>query len=154
MSKIKNNENYFIKMINDFHENITIDIFGKNNKKIMSVNYEILGSYDDKLKLFSWACNHQLVNKKMIKLSNQIRKSVNQIKKLLTNFTYSDVEYLEKLHYYLSNSVFFINNDNISELLHYCLYFSKGMGIIENDTFFMDKHRSIKMFYIVTDIIG
>jgi len=150
---IKNHSSYVIKINDDTHERNGMDVFD-GSKKIMSVNYEILGSYDNQLNIFYWACNHQLTNKHLIKLSKNIKKSKKTIGDKIINFEYSDIQYLENLYYYLSNSMFFIVDKNIEMLLKYCICTCNGMGILDETTAYMGTDKPIKMYYIITDIIG
>lgn len=149
---IKKHPEYKIK-INDDSDNNILDVLTET-KKIMSVKYELLGSYDEQLNLFYWACNHNLTNNHFVKLSKIIKKKKDMIKYKIINFENSDVEYLEKLYYYLSNSLFIIADKNIEKFLCWCLCMSEGKGILTETTKYLGNDKPIRMYYIVTDIIG
>jgi hypothetical protein len=144
---------YTIKINDDSDGNNTLDVLNET-KKIMSVKYELLGSYDEQLNLFYWACNHDLTNKRLVKLSKAIKKNKKIIKKKIVNYYHSDIEYLEKIYYYLSNSMFIITEKNIKKFLRWCLCVSEGKGILTEVTKYLGNNKPIVMYYIVTDIIG
>ena len=150
---IKKHPKYTIKINDDSNSNNTLDVLGET-KKIMSVKYELLGSYDEQLNLFYWVCNHDLTNKRLVKLSKTIKKNKSMIKEKIINYDHSDIEYLEKLYYYLSNSIFIITEKNIQKFLCWCLCMSEGKGILVETTKYLGNDKPVRMYYIVTDIIG
>ena len=126
----------------DAYENKMVNLYDKN-KKLMSCTYEIIGIYDTKTNIFTWGCN-TLNDKNLLKISSKIRKYVKSLENMIIKKEYSDTNYMERLHYYLSNCMFYIQNDNIKDLMEFCIYVSKCKGILEDGS-------DVKTFYVITD---
>lgn len=144
------NTDYILDFDNEQIGNKIINVFDKNNKKILSVNYELLGTYDPRTKIFNWGCNKNIVDKQYTKLSKVIKSKSKKIKKYIITKKYEDVIYLETLYYYLTNKIFFVND--ITKLIKYCIYASKTKGILMSiDT---QLNGEIHKCYLITDIIS
>ena len=121
----------------------------------MTINYEILGIYDEQTNLFTWGCNFEIINKKKIMLSKIIKKKSNTIKNIITTLKYTDVEYLEEIYYYLSNNMFYIDNTKLINLVNISLFITKKKGIVVgNGSLFDNQQLATKVFYIITDVLG
>ena len=146
---LPNNKEYSLDFDNENDERI-IDVFDKDKRKIMSVNYEILGTYDFSSKIFNWGCNKNIVDKKLTKMSKNIKSESKTIKKYIVEKKYTDVAYLESIYYYLTNPLFFV--DDISYLIKFSIYASECKGVlISMDTY---KGVNIQTCYLITDIIS
>lgn len=146
---MKNNKDYIVKIVDNDDENI-LDVFN-GKKKIFTATYEILGVYNTECRLFTWSKNMPLIDKLLTKLSKKIKAMLPILKNIIINNEYSDVEYLERMMYYLSNGIFYIVPDNIPILLQFCTFVTRSHGIIN------DKLRDNSLFhvyYAITDIIG
>lgn len=149
---VKKTNNYKLEIINDNFENRTIDIYS-NNKKIMSVSYEILGMYDPGASLFVWGHKFNIANSKLVKLAKLIQKSYNVVEDAILSMKYYDIEYLERIYYYLKNDMFYIDPENINSLTIISLVLSNAKGILIDNTTFMNKKNPTKTIYLVTDIL-
>jgi len=147
-------EDININIISDNYGDKTIEVFCKNTK-IISAKYDVLGVYDDQLNLFTWGWNVELIDKNIIKNTKKIKKQTKSIKSDIIKRKYSDIGYMEKILYYISNNIFFISKDNITGLLEYCVYITQTKGIIKQVTKAQNsKNKLITIYYLVTDIIG
>jgi hypothetical protein len=117
-----------------------------NNKKI-TTKYEILGVYDTTTNIFCWANNYRLIDKNKIQLLKKIKEYHKIIENFIINTTYSDIEYLDKLYYYLSNTIFMLDQKNIDDIVILGTFITNSKGIIFNE------NEKQKIFYIITDII-
>jgi CRISPR/Cas system-associated protein Cas5 (RAMP superfamily) len=152
---IKLPKNYKINIATEYeheheHEhanNYILDIIIEK-KKILSVKYELLGIYDKSCNLFEWASKMKLIDKISIKTTKNILKYKNKLKEHIINNTYSDMEYVERILYYLSNNIFFIEENNIQDLIKVCVFISKCQGIVKQD------NNNVHKYYAVIDIIG
>lgn len=137
--------------INDNPNYKIIDVFDKNKKKILSVQCQLLGSYDPDTKIFNWGCNKKISDKKNTELSKLVKSKAKKIKKYILTKKYNDLLYLETLYYYLTNSIFFIND--LTKLIKYSIYVTKSKGIL----FYTNDHNDnikIQNCYIIIDIIS
>jgi hypothetical protein len=132
--------------INESNENI-IELKYKN-KRILYGHYDILGIYDVKNFLFEWAWNFQInkntPTKKIYKFSETLLNN-------LSNNKYEDIDYLERIIYYVKNPIFFIDKKNINDLIKVSNYALNGNGILST---YDDENEKKRIFYIITDIIG
>jgi hypothetical protein len=140
---LNENKNYEISILNG----TTMEIYGKN-KKILTVKYEILGSFDISLMVFSWAYKLMIIDKKTTKLSRKIKKHKKKIKKLIVNKNFNDSDFLEEIYYYLSNGIFFVDKDKINNIIILSLFITKCKGIIN-----ITKNNTI-LYFLITDIIS
>jgi hypothetical protein len=155
---INDNSNYSIELHNSLYDEKTLNIINEDNKKIISCKYQILGSYDVNCNIFSWAYTSQLMNKKMTYLSKDIKKTKKIIMEYIVKSKYDDVDYIEQIYYYLSNSICYITN--LDDLLKYCVYVTNCLGFIKQNMIISnnsndnnDNNEKINI-YLVMDIIG
>jgi hypothetical protein len=141
---LKKNNEYIIQIVNDI-----INVFNNKNKKILSCTFHNLGSYDKKVNLFTWSCDKFINNKEYSISSECIKKYSKKIKKYIINQKYNDYEYLEKMYYYLSNSIFYINPINIEDLLKISIFITKHKGILYNEN-----NYNVVNYYIILDILS
>lgn len=121
------------------------------NKRLLYGHYEILGIYDIKNSLFEWAWDFQLDKKKKL-----ITKSIKSFgEKLLVDLSknkYEDVDFLEKIIYYTSRPIIFIDSKNIPDLIEVSNYVMNGNGVLSSYSDNTNERKRI--FYVITDIIG
>lgn len=158
---LNNHKNYNLELSSDGYENKIIDVFGNNDKKILSVKYEILGTYDSNLGVFSWACDQIIVDKKMTQLAKSIKSYSKKIKKIILLKKFSDVEFMERLYYYTTNSLFFVNDFNLNDIFRLSIHVTNAKGILSSSVGKIDSidkisgsGKQIKTFYLITDIIS
>lgn len=148
---IKDNEYYTEEQPNKENDDHILNVFLKsNNKKILSVNYEILGFYSDKCNIFYWGTNILPSNKYIYKLSKKIMRSKKKLKEYIINKKYSDISFLEKLLYYTTNKIFYIIYDNIDDLLKYSCYITNSIGILTNNS--LKDKKAFNIYYIIKNI--
>lgn len=147
---LKNNTNYIIEIVINPNDNI-MDIFDDNNKKILTIQYEVLGTYSNNLGIFSWACDNIVGNKEIIELSKNTKKYSKNLKKLIIENNFEDVKFLERLYYYLSNNMFFIDNKNINDIITISVFVTKTLGVVKSNN---TSNKNITTFYLVTDIMS
>lgn len=148
---LKDHSNYSINIVNDSHKYSYIDVFGINSKKILTVKYEILGTYDATSGIFNWACDQMISNKEITTLSKQIKKYSKDLKKMIIKNKYNDTNYLEKIYYYLSNTIFFLESVNLIDIIKISIFVTKCKGVIKNNN---SSNNKITTLYLVTDIIS
>ena len=145
---------YTIMINNNKFTDNTIDVI-RNEKKIMRINYQILGIFDSQTKLFTWGCDFEIVNRNLTSLSKLIKKKSKTMKNIISNMKYSDVDYLEEIYYYLSNNIFYIDDKYLKKLINISLFITKKKGIVVgNGNLFNNEQIPTQVFYIITDIIG
>ena len=142
---------YFVEINEDSSENNVLEVY-YNNKKILSAKYQILGIYDEHCNLFTWAKYIQLIDKKLTKISKKIKAMSSIIKNIIIKNEYSDIDYLEKIMYYLSNNTFIIYPQNINELINFSTFATKYKGVIKSKMNINDK--SVYIYYLIIDIIS
>lgn len=150
-------KNYTINIVNDNNENI-LNVFNSNNKRVLTAKYEILGNYNNTTSLFNWGCDMFVQNKNLTALSKEIKNYSKKLKKLILEENYPDSDYLERLYYYLTNDIFYLLQDNVSDIVklsNFILsYFTPyKYGIITSTDTSLQKHH-ISTYYILTDIIS
>jgi hypothetical protein len=134
-----------------FNDQTSMIISQTNNINI-SANYITIGVYDPTCGLFTWSWNNMITNKnkKIIKIKEYISK----LEKYIEKKTFDDTEYLEKIHYYLSNDIIHISLKNLNILEKMCMYIIHGKGIIREVYIPSDKKRKYYTSYLIIDIIG
>ena len=138
-----NDNNYSIIFVNDI-----IDVINDKNKNILSCNYHNLGSFNKKMNLFTWSCDKFINNKEYSLSSEYIKKYSKKIKKYIINQKYDDYEYLEKMYYYLSNSIFIVDKINIEDILKISIFITKHKGILKKEI------NDVITYYIILDILS
>jgi hypothetical protein len=146
-NELLNNNKYYINIIDNSDEKI-LDVFNKK-QKYFSSNYETLGTYDTNTNLFIWSNTHIIIDKKFIKKIKEIRNKSKKIEKYIITGKYTDISYMERIYYYLVNNIFIISQDNIDELLEFCVSISKTYGIVQDK-----KNNNLFIIYLLTDIIS
>jgi hypothetical protein len=124
-----------------------------NKKRILSAKYQILGLYDEQCHIFRWSNKIQLADKKLTRVSKKIKAMCPIIKDIIVNNEYSDIDYLEKIMYYLSNNIFIIYPESIINLINFCIFVTKHKGVIKGNSMSTD-NKNIYVYYLITDIIG
>jgi hypothetical protein len=153
---LKETEYIIENTINKNDENI-LDIYStlKKEKKILSVKYEIMGIYDYSCNLFSWDNMMILTNKNLNNLSKKVKKYKKNIKEMIITKQYKDIDYMERILYYISNSVFFIEQNNLLNLIQfscYSLYSDNILGVLSQDK--MINGKIYGLHYFITEIIS
>lgn len=155
-----NCKEYTVEISDDHVENI-LNIYcvptnskEKNDKKILSAKYEILGSYDTQTCLFYWSKSMPLVDRELTKIVRSIKKRKVIIEEMIIEKTYKDSEYLETILYYLNNNIFYIDPPNVDKFIEFCVGFSecKYVFISKNDKT-SGFGRDMYFYYIITDFV-
>lgn len=149
---LESTKRYTVEFINDENGNKTIDVYNNEKRKILSVNYQLLGTYDVKAGLFMWACDKMLVDKKMTEMSKDVKSYSKDLKKMIISNKYKDVSFLERLYYFTTNNIFFMNMKYLPDLVMFSIFVTDGQGILS----VVDNVDGIDIqsFYIVTDVIS
>jgi len=148
---IGNNEYYTDENFEQENNNYILNIFLKSgNKKILSVNYEILGLYNDKCNIFYWGNSLIPFDNNIYKLAKKIILSKKKLKKYIIDKKYSDTAFMEKLLYYTANHIFYIIPDNIDDLLKYSCYITNSIGIVSDN---ISAEKTLHIYYIIKNII-
>ena len=124
-------------------ENVVKIINFKNNKDIINFSFYPIGSYDIEKNIWIWNFNNFSYDKNKIWINK-----IKEFNKKITN--YDDFLFIEEINYYLSNDIFFIENEKIFDLVRLVNYILEGIG-----TFTIDKNQNnIKKidFLIIKDI--
>lgn len=145
--------NYTIGIVNDSNKDSFIDVYGTTKKKILTVKYEVLGMYDSQMEIFSWACDHKISDKGIVGLSKEVKKYSKKLKKHIIKKEFDDTEYMERLYYYLSNSMFFLEFSNLSDIMKISIFVTKCKGVLKQDNNDTSNSKNT-IFYLVTDIIS
>ncbi len=149
---IKDHPKYTINIVDDLNDNI-MDIFGNSKKKVLTVKYEVLGTYNITLGIFIWACDNVIGDKEISELSKTTKKYSKNLKKLIIDKKFKDISYIERLYYYLSNSMFFVDPINLNDITKLSTFVTNTNGIIKQNSSNALNHEIITMYY-VTDIIS
>lgn len=150
---ISNNQDYTIIMSDDSTVDNFLDVFGKNDKKVLTVKYEVLGTYDEQLNIFSWGCDNIIADKDMTKLAKLTKKYSKNIKILIVKKEFKDQKYLERMYYYLTNNMFFLESINLNDIIKLAVFITKTNGVIKKNTTSAIGNKIISLFF-VTDIIS
>lgn len=135
------------KDVND-NENI-INVYNEN-KLMLSSKYEVLGNYDKSTNVFIWGnCIKPI--KSQTHCVSIIRNAKENIKNYIINKKFDDVNFMEKILYYLENDVMLILNENIIDLIKICVFESQGMVVYqENNT----QNKNTCTYYLLTEIMS
>jgi hypothetical protein len=120
------------------------------NKKV-TVTYEPIGLYDTTTSLFSWTWKFSTLSRKRIELSKMIKKFMPILKSHIIEKTYVDNEYLEKIYYYLSNPIFFLDAMRLNDIEKLCSYILDGKCVLKAPSNVDNKKIII---YVVIDVIS
>jgi hypothetical protein len=152
MNEIIGFNDYIIENKINKNNEYVMDVYtSKNNKKLMLVKCEIIGFYNKGCNIFYWGDLFIPINIYANKSFKKIKKSKNKIKNMIINKEYEDIQYLEKLLYYISNNMFFIDELDINDLTRYICYKTKSIGILSHNDEINKKHY--KIYYLVKEII-
>jgi hypothetical protein len=120
-----------------------------NDKKIMSSKYELLGIYDETTNLFVWGSSIIPANKNDTLRVRDIREYSSKIKSFILNKKFSDVGFLERLLYYLSENIVYIIRENISDLTMLCVFVSKKFVVFKSNA-----NTNVTSIYLLTDVLS
>lgn len=153
---LKDHINYSVQIVSDPHtDNKILDVFvmlqNGINKKILSVKYEILGTYDTQTEIFCWGCDQLLVDKNLTNLSKSIKKYSEKIKKIIIKHQFKDSIFMERIYYYLTNNLFLVKPSNLQDILQIAIFVTHTKGILKSLT---GTNNKIITFYLITDIIS
>lgn len=154
---LKENTDYVVEINmetnTEINENSFLDVYGNNRKKILTAKYQLLGTFDIGNEIFIWGSNQVIVDKELILFSKIVKKYSAKIKKYIIQKKCEDVEYMERIYYYISNSVFFIEKDKIEEIIKFAVFVTKCKGIIKSVNTNASNNK-IMSLYFITDIIS
>lgn len=143
-------KNYKIKEKSHDDENI-IELFD-DNKKILSGKYEILGIFDSSTNIFMWGDSINPSYKSEYVDVKNIKKKSGKLKQYIINKKFSDVDFIEKLIYYLSNDILYISQDNINDLLTLCTCMSEKIIVMNNTN--TNIAKNVNVYYLITDVLS
>jgi len=148
---IKSDAKYEMTIFASQHDENTME-FKSGTSKVLTV-YEILGVYDTATSIFSWSWKYEIIDRKKHQIAKKIKEQKKTIKSDIINGTYSDVDYLEKIYYYISNPLFLLNVSQIEGFVKICTVLTQSKGILHQfDSTDGDNRR--KIFYVICDIVG
>ncbi|ATZ80578.1 hypothetical protein BMW23_0531 [Bodo saltans virus] len=139
------NKNTKIITTNDEKNNIS---FFLEKEKIFTGTYTIAGFFDTSSNMFFWGA---LIIPKNKALFFDNKKQIKKIEKKIINKKYDDVDFMEKIRYYVKNNSFYINNDDFVILQKFCCVASKSIGIV-SETINKDNKKYI-ILYLINKII-
>jgi hypothetical protein len=140
-------QQYTIRLGENPNENVA-EIYN-NDKKIMSSKYELLGIYDETTNLFVWGSSIIPANKNDTLRVRDIREYSSKIKSFILNKKFSDVGFLERLLYYLSENIVYIIRENISDLTMLCVFVSKKFVVFKSNA-----NTNVTSIYLLTDVLS
>lgn len=126
----------------------SIDLYC-NNKKIINAEYEHLGVYDTTTHIFSWGWNLFLIDKTKIENILKIKNFSKTLKKYILKKQYADVEYMERLLYYITHNMFFIEQDNLKDIFMLSTFITKNIYVYGTRV-----DKNIIEFVLVKNILG
>ena len=117
------------------NDNNTIDVIC-NKEKLFMAEYEILGSYDVSNGIFIWGW--KMIDRENKHKTKSLKKYYKNIHNYVVNNKYSDIKYLERIHYYLSNDIFYLENDHLDIIIKFCCATLNSIDVIHyNDKLYM-----------------
>lgn len=156
ISNLLKEKDYIIENTINKNEDNILNIYSNNKKekKILSLKYEVMGIYDYNCNLFSWENMMILTNKKLNNLSKKVKNFKKELKEIIVKKQYKDIGYMERILYYISNSVFYIEQSNLLELVKFSCYSvnDRVLGVLVQDDIINGKKYGI--YYFITDIVS
>lgn len=156
ISNLLKEKDYIIENTINKNEDNILNIYSDNKKekKLLSLKYEIMGIYDYNCNLFSWENMMILTDKKQNNLSKKVKKFKKIIKEMIIKKQHKDIGYMERILYYISNNVFYLEQSNLSELVKFSCYplNNEIFGVLVQDDIINGKKYGIH--YFITDIIS
>jgi len=125
------------------HDLLNID---SNQTKIFTCKYNIMGNYNTQTNIFTWGYMFDLIDKTKKILAFEIKKYIPTISDAIIKLKYHDTAFVELMHYYVSNSMFYIDYKNINKLIGLASY-------ITNTNIIYNKTQDVMNFYFITDIV-
>lgn len=121
-------KNYRFKFIIKDNSKYYIDIYDiDTNKKLLRATFDLIGVYNLFNSVWYWGWNIDMVDKKLVRKSLEIKRYSNYIKNNFDNF---DPIYAEEMYYKLINGNFYTSTDNIDRLIKLSMYVLKGLWIL------------------------
>lgn len=120
----------------------------EKHRKILTAKYQLLGSYDKHCGIFHSARHVDTLDKKSVILSKYIRNYSSKLKEIIINKEYSDVEYIDRILYYVENYMCVIRENNVLDFIEFCVVITESQGYVS-----YDNGESVK-YYLITDIVG
>lgn len=120
MSIINPDVGFKYKFGRDANQHAIVDLI-QEGQSVLQAKYNLIGIYHYNSSMWHWAWNTDFVDKKIIKIKPVIEKFSKKLKK---NFTDFDPKYAELMHFYMSNSSFFIDINNVPLLIKTAMYLS------------------------------
>ena len=149
MNEILSNKDYFIENRIDNNNEYMLDVYlSSSKKKVMTVACRSMGFYNYDCETFYWGDCMLPTNTNINELSKKIKKTKNKMKKMIINKKYDDIVFLERILYYVSNNVFYIDKGNVEDLIKYCCYVTDSMGVLVQK-----KEKRQRIYYLVQEII-
>jgi len=140
-------DNYNVQNSINSNNDKVLDIY-IDTKKILTCNYDILGVYDVNCGIFSWSTTLKLVDRELLTKVKHIQKYNKELEKLIITRKYSDIEFMETILYYISNNMFYIESDNIEQLLEFSCFITDSIGYL------IQKEKNKYIYYLITNIVN
>lgn len=118
-----------------------------DDKKMLSSKYEVLGIYDNNTNLFIWGSHIKPSNANENIRVKDIKEYSTKLKSMILNTKFSDVGYMEKMLYYLSENIIYIMKENIIELIMLTTFVSKKLVIGKSE-------KDVLTLYLLTDVLS
>lgn len=127
---------HYIKLKKDIEKKIELDkpyeyVFDKNyvelyldGKFCMKCEYGIMGMYNIGNSIWYWGWGISFIDFSLVKFLDNVTNFEKILDKEYSKF---DRVEAEELHYVITNSSFYISNNNIDKIIRLCLYLTKGL---------------------------
>jgi hypothetical protein len=124
--KLDQDLKYDYKFNTDKEGNHILNIISED-KIVMKLEYDIIGIYNNDIKMwyFGYAVDHS--NKLLIKKSKIIKDVMNKIS---DNLDLIDQKEIEELQFYSDNPAVFTSSDNLSKIVKLMMYLMKSMWFL------------------------
>jgi len=130
----------------DANNDGTITIICEDNKKIVA-HYQVLGTYNKSSMIFYWAWHYKFVDNAKTQSAKLIKNYIKTLKQNIINNAYTDINYVEKLYYYLSNPLVVIGDNKLVDIYLIVAYITK-LGVISSPA-----NDDNIVLYLIEDIV-
>lgn len=142
--KMSKYEKYEIE-IND-KDLYTLNVIHNDEKQILC-KYEVIGYYGIDKNFFMWNFGALTYDKKNKEYNEIIKKNNKNIKNIIIENQYKDIDFLEFLLYCVSNNIFYIERSFLDDLLKYICCITNAQGYL------ISTKENNMIIYLVSDIL-
>lgn len=140
-------QNAEIVFSRDMNNNTNLLDFMKNNKTIMTCEYEMLGTYNANSSIWTWASNYSIIENT---LKIECKNIIERLKKISEKDNIIKTFEGDFLNFISSSGNFYIDTNNLLSLIDLCNVFSDGKAVITKK----DNENGIMNFIIVKKILS